>query len=108
MFNTARIPNPQCDTLSTPPTKPHSLPARSLLVMFHNFCYTIPIYSPNGAVALPGDIYRRLRGIVTDVSARLKAGEKAFPIGVLSADDRDIWAKAGFNLMFFQNIFLME
>lgn len=93
MFNTARIPQLHCDTLSAPPPKPHSLPARSILVMFHNFCYTIPIYSTSGKLALPRDIYRRLRNVVADVDSRLKAGEKAFPIGVLSSDDRDIWAK---------------
>ncbi|KAF9451885.1 acyltransferase ChoActase/COT/CPT [Macrolepiota fuliginosa MF-IS2] len=93
MFNVARIPQPHCDTLSQPPPKPHSLHARSLLVMFHNFCYTIPIYSPSGELALPRDIYRRLRSIIADVDGRLKSGEKAFPIGVLSADNRDTWAK---------------
>lgn len=61
--------------------------------MFHNFCYTIPVYSPTYELASPSDIYRRLRGVVADVDARIQAGEKAFPIGVLSADDRDIWAK---------------
>ncbi|KXN88606.1 Carnitine O-acetyltransferase, mitochondrial [Leucoagaricus sp. SymC.cos] len=93
MFNIARIPQLHCDTLSTPPPQPHSLTARSLLVMFHNFCYTIPIYSPTGLLASPKDIYRRLRNVVADVDRRIKAGEIAFPIGLLSADDRDTWAK---------------
>jgi carnitine O-acetyltransferase len=93
MFNVARIPQMHCDTLSTSPPKPHSLSARSLLVMFHNFCYTIPVYSPTGQLSSPKDIYRRLCSVVRDVDARLQAEEEAFPIGVLSADDRDIWAK---------------
>ncbi|KAF5359195.1 hypothetical protein D9756_003110 [Leucocoprinus leucothites] len=93
MFNTARIPQQHSDILSTLPSKPHSLPARSLLVMFHNFCYTIPVYSPAGELASSREIYHRLRQVVTDVDARRNAGEEAFPIGVLSADDRDIWAK---------------
>lgn len=48
-------------------------------------------------MASPSDIYRRLRGVVADVDARIQAGEKAFPIGVLSADDRDIWAKVKYH-----------
>ena len=93
MFNTARIPQKNCDILSTPPPRLCSLSARCLLVMFHNFCYTIPVYSPSGQLASPKSIYDRLRNLVVDVDARLKAKEVAFPIGILSADDRDIWAK---------------
>lgn len=92
MFNIARIPQLRCDTLSTPPPEPHSFAARSVLVMFHNFCYTIPVYSPAGDLAYPRDIYRRLRRVVGDVDNRIKSGEQVFPIGILSADDRDIWA----------------
>lgn len=36
--------------------------------------------------------------MVADVDTRLKAEEVAFPIGVLSADDRDIWAKVCYAL----------
>lgn len=61
--------------------------------MFHNFCYTIPVYSSQGQLASPQFIYHRLRSVVADVDTRLKAKEVAFPIGVLSADDRNIWAK---------------
>ncbi|EKM78099.1 hypothetical protein AGABI1DRAFT_76491 [Agaricus bisporus var. burnettii JB137-S8] len=93
MFNIARIPQPGCDTLSIPPPQPHSLAARSILVMFHNFCYTIPVYSPIGELASPNDIYRRLRRVVVDTGKRIKSGEQAFLIGVLSSDDRDMWAK---------------
>jgi len=94
LFNIARIPQKHCDNLSTPPLRPYSLSARSLLVMFHNFCYTIPVYSSQGQLASPQCIYHRLRSVVADVDIRLKAQEVAFPIGVLSADDRNIWAKA--------------
>jgi carnitine O-acetyltransferase len=92
MFNIARIPQPSCDVLSTPPREPHSLAARSILVMFHNFCYTIPVYSPTGDPASPREIYRKLQKVVGDVDERVKSGEQAFPIGILSADDRGIWA----------------
>jgi hypothetical protein len=42
----------------------------------------------------PYEIESRINAVVLDVEQRLSKGEKAFPIGALSADDRDRWAKA--------------
>jgi len=67
--------------------------------MLHNWCYSVVVYEPpvNGSKALRlsslGDIEARLRAVVLDVEERLAKGEKALPIGVLSADDRDKWAQ---------------
>ncbi|KAG6900798.1 hypothetical protein C0993_000117 [Termitomyces sp. T159_Od127] len=40
----------------------------------------------------PREIVTRIRAIVLDVEQRLANGERALPVGVLSADDRDAWA----------------
>lgn len=97
MFNIARIPEPLCDTISEPPHVT-SRDARSILLMIHNWCYSVVVYqieeSTSQPILLsPGEIETRLRAVVLDVEMRLANGEKALPIGVLSADERDRWAK---------------
>jgi hypothetical protein len=68
--------------------------------MIHNWCYTVTVYHPpdsTSAVPLllePHEIEARISAVVLDVEHRLSKGKTAFPIGVLSADDRDCWAKA--------------
>ncbi|KAJ2922360.1 hypothetical protein H1R20_g14739, partial [Candolleomyces eurysporus] len=97
MFNMARIPEPFCDTLSTPPETP-TREARSILVMLHDWCYAVPVYypptSPDSPPILmsPKQIEARLRSLVLDVEDRLARGEKPVPVGILSGDDRDKWA----------------
>ncbi|TFK33238.1 acyltransferase ChoActase/COT/CPT [Crucibulum laeve] len=118
MFNIARIPKEYCDVLSTPSaSSPYS---HCVLVMVHNWCYAVPVYhslptpqeAPTPASATsdedpecpthslnlgelmsPPEIEKRLRAVVLDVEARLANGEKAVPVGLLSADDRDRWAE---------------
>jgi carnitine O-acetyltransferase len=100
IFNIARIPEPFCDTLSEPP-KLSSRAARSVLVMIHDWCYSVVVYQPPslnnpnepGELLSPGEIETRLRAVVVDVESRLSNGEKPLPVGVLSADERDRWAK---------------
>ena len=100
VFNIARIPEPLCDTLSEPPNL-SSRAARSVLVMIHDWCYSVVAYhspsfnNPNrpGELLSPGDIEACLRAVVVDVESRLSNGEKPLPVGVLSADERDRWAK---------------
>jgi hypothetical protein len=45
------------------------------------------------ALLKPHEIESRINAVVLDVEQRLSEGQKAFPIGALSADDRDCWAK---------------
>ncbi|KAF9560486.1 carnitine acetyltransferase [Agrocybe pediades] len=98
MFNMARIPEPLCDTLSEK-SDTSSQYGRSILVMVHNWCYLVKVYSPplHGAktpsLVPPGEIEAQLRAVMLDVEGRLANGEKALPIGALSADDRDRWAE---------------
>lgn len=41
------------------------------------------------------ELENRLREVARDVERRLEAGERAVPVGVLSADGRDRWAEVG-------------
>ena len=97
MFNIARIPEPLCDTLSERPDTP-TRASRSILVMVHNWCYSVVVYDPPVGdlppkLTSPGEIEARLRAVVVDVETRLQNGEIAVPIGVLSADGREHWSK---------------
>ena len=108
MFNIARIPEPLCDTLSGYPNTP-TRASRSILVMVHDWCYSVVVYDPPVGdsppkLSLPGEIEARLRAVVLDVEMRLQNGEKAVPIGVLSADNRDRWSKVKNTL----NIFFLK
>ena len=66
--------------------------------MVHDWCYSVIVYDPPAGdlppkLSSPGEIETRIRAVVLDVETRLQDGEKAVPIGVLSADDRDRWSK---------------
>ena len=66
--------------------------------MVHDWCYSVVVYDPPVGnspqkLSLPREIESRIRAVVLDVETRLQNGEKAVPIGVLSADDRDRWSK---------------
>ena len=43
--------------------------------------------------SLPREIESKIQAVVLDVETRLQNAEKAVPIGVLSADDRNCWSK---------------
>ncbi|KAH9935245.1 acyltransferase ChoActase/COT/CPT [Amylocystis lapponica] len=92
IFNICRIPQLQCDTFSSPP--PTSSPnARKVLVILHDWFYAVEVLDQNLTPISPDEIERRLNAVVADVGARLERSETAVPVGVLSADDRDRWAK---------------
>lgn len=66
--------------------------------MVHNYLYTITVYTAPSTSSKPQlihvrDIERQIRAVVLDVEKRISNHEIAVPIGVLSADDRDLWAK---------------
>ncbi|KAG6853982.1 hypothetical protein C0991_011845 [Blastosporella zonata] len=96
MFNIGRIPAPFCDIISSPPP-PDSADSRKLLITVHNWFYAIDVYNqPNSPTDIPQlmsprEIATRIRAVVLDVEQRLTNGERALPVGVLSADNRDIW-----------------
>ncbi|KAI9440018.1 hypothetical protein H4582DRAFT_2075371 [Lactarius indigo] len=91
-FNTCRIPQPHCDSLSTQP--PHHSPnTRKILVMVNDWTYAVEVYDENQTLLSVNTIEHRLRSVVHDVVARIEAGEKPVPVGILSADDRDRWSE---------------
>ncbi|KAG6888425.1 hypothetical protein C0992_008505 [Termitomyces sp. T32_za158] len=97
MFNIGRIPAQFCDILSSP-TNSNSPDSRKLLISIHNWFYTIDVYrEPNSPsdiprLVTPREIATHIRAVVLDVEQRLANGERALPVGILSADDRDAWA----------------
>jgi len=64
--------------------------------MAHDFFYTVRVVNPESGAPLDVDeIERGIRCIVLDVLRRKGRGETAVRVGVLSADERDEWAKVG-------------
>ena len=98
MFNIGRIPQPCCDVLSETADLSTNSAARKVLLMLHNWFYTITVYNPPTSssslpqLIKPQEIENQIRAAALDAEQRLADGEKAVPIGVLSADDRDRWA----------------
>ncbi|OCH94373.1 acyltransferase ChoActase/COT/CPT [Obba rivulosa] len=92
MFNICRMPQPKCDALSmpAPPQSPH---ARKIIVFVHDWLYAIEVLDKDLQSLSPGEISRRISAVVGDVVERLTQGEKAVPVGVMTADDRDHWAE---------------
>lgn len=94
MFNSVRIPQHDCDTLSpiSPPSDPLS---HNVIVVANNWFYTLQAYDPsleksNSRILINPQTFRsRLNSIVRDATTRCGAAPE---IGVLSADDRDAWA----------------
>ncbi|KAI0001470.1 acyltransferase ChoActase/COT/CPT [Russula compacta] len=92
IFNTCRIPQLHCDSLSPqPPT--HVPNARKILVMVNDWTYAVEVYDENRLLLSVDNIEQRVRSVVQDAMRRIGAGEKAVPVGVLSADHRDRWTE---------------
>ncbi|KAH7913563.1 acyltransferase ChoActase/COT/CPT [Hygrophoropsis aurantiaca] len=91
MFNICRLPQHGCDMLSHIPEQTD--PAiRQIVLMVFNFCYTVEVSDAQNK-RLPVELLeQRFISAVTDAQSRVLNGEKAVPIGILSADDRDQWA----------------
>jgi hypothetical protein len=98
MWNIARVPRPNCDILTAKP-HPSSPDARSIVVLIHDFFYVVEMLDESCKPHSPGVIEQRLWSCVRDVERRLALGEHAKPIGILSADDRNRWAKVEFLLL---------
>lgn len=92
MWNIARVPRPSCDILTEKPQL-SSLDARSVVVLIHDFFYAIEVYDESDKPHDPAIIERRLWSCVRDVERRLTLGERAKPIGILTTDNRDLWAE---------------
>lgn len=95
VFNTCRIPQPHCDSLS--PQPPPNVPnARKIIVMVNDWIYAVEVYDENRKSYSVDDIEQRLRSVVQDATRRKQVGEMAVPVGVLSSDHRDRWTEVRF------------
>jgi hypothetical protein len=103
-FTMCRSPRTGCDDMLQIPS--HSLDEpQKVLVMVYDWFYVIDVYhsapsstAPNHSSPMPlvddvSDLEERLRAVVVDAQARRQRGERAVPVGLLSADNRDVWAK---------------
>lgn len=95
MWNIARVPRPNYDVHTAKPYL-SSPDARSITVLIHDFFYVVEVYDESCKPHSPGIIERRLWSCVRDVERRLASDERAKPIGILTADDRDRWAEVRF------------
>jgi hypothetical protein len=101
-----------CDSLVGPVSevdKHESGNEGNILVMVHDWCYAVQCYLPSTSTPTPSqttassqvhptrisprELERRLREIAQDAASRLRTGEAAVPVGVLTADGRDPWAQ---------------
>ncbi|KAI0784600.1 acyltransferase ChoActase/COT/CPT [Abortiporus biennis] len=92
IFNISRIPQPKCDSFSALPD-PSDPTARSILLSLHDWFYSVEVLDSQSNVIPAREIENRILKVVNDVQSRLKNGERAVPISVLSADHRDHWEK---------------
>lgn len=95
MWNIARVPRPGCDVLTEKPQLSSS-EARSIVVLIHDFFYSVEVYDEFRKPHDPAIIEQRLWSCARDVERRLALGERAKPIGILTTDDRDRWAEVRF------------
>ena len=91
IFNIARLPRPTCDVFSER-ASPEQPDARTVICSVHDWLYALEVMDKKGDALQPKVIESRILGIVEDVGERVKNGEKATPISVLTADHRDKWA----------------
>ncbi|KAH9917835.1 acyltransferase ChoActase/COT/CPT [Fomitopsis serialis] len=69
------------------------LPHANIVVLLHDWFYAIEVLDEDKRMLQPAEIERRLLAVVADADGRLKRGEVAPAVGVLTADDRDRWAE---------------
>ncbi|KAL5526743.1 hypothetical protein ACEPAF_8468 [Sanghuangporus sanghuang] len=91
MFNVCRIPQVECDRLST--AQASSSARNKVMVMVHDWIYSIDVFDGKRGYSGHFELEKRLRNIVIDAERRLAEGEKSVSVGVLTSDDRDTWTK---------------
>ena len=60
--------------------------------MAADWMYAVDVVAPDGNPLPPNAIESSLRAVVSDVGERIKKGEHAVCVSVLTTDDRDRWA----------------
>jgi hypothetical protein len=89
LFGTTRIPQLHCDTLIGPVNEK----ARWIHVMFREWSYRVLVYNNSGTRISPVTLEKALAAVVSDVRHREAAQESCLPVGRLTADHRDTWAR---------------
>lgn len=90
MFNMTRIPQSQCDKLHK--ALPSDPAARQIVVLIQNHMFLVDVYQE-------GNVFIGLDAMVKQLAAcvdNIPATGSAVPVPILTADDRDTWAKVGF------------
>lgn len=89
LFGTTRIPQPRCDTLLGPANENSCW----VHVMFREWSYRVLVYGNSGTRIGPAALEEALSAVVSDVQRREAAQEPCLPVGRLTADHRDTWAR---------------
>lgn len=109
MFNIARVPQRACDVLSFAPED--SEHRGCIVVTVHDWFYRVSVCEDASSqylhrhpyflpLATPQQLEARLLAVVADAGARLESGERAVPVGILTADERDMWADVSLLVLF--------
>ena len=64
-----------------------------MTLMYKDWCYAVGVYDEAGELLKPQAIEEKIWSVIVDVNDKESRGEKAIPIGVFTADDRDLWTK---------------
>lgn len=81
LFNSTRIPKQGKDVLKTDNSKNH------ILIIHKGNFYTFPVLKENGLIVDPQEIYAYIKYILDSDDK-----EAEYPIGVLTSENRDVWA----------------
>lgn len=81
LFNSTRIPTKGKDILVTEEKD------NNVLIVHKGHFYTIPVLNEDGSIVDPKELYACIRHIL-DSSVK----EAEFPVGVLTSENRDVWA----------------
>lgn len=98
MFNMTRIPQTDCDILHK--ASPSHPAARQILVFVQDHMFLINVLHPNGKFVGVNALVQSLRECV---QSALSAG-RAIPLGILTADNRDIWARVRVLLILWKTV----
>lgn len=81
LFNSSRIPQKGKDILVSDSTKNH------VLVVHKGNFFTFPVLNADGSIVKPEEMYACIRHILDS-----NVKENEFPLGVLTSENRDVWA----------------
>jgi Choline/Carnitine o-acyltransferase len=91
-FYRCRIPMHACDVLAPLPSR-GSPESRNIVLMLRDWCYAVEVLDNTETPVSASKIESCIWKAIHDANLRQRRGEKAVPIGVLTAHDRNSWAK---------------